>query len=66
MNIGAVFEQDTFQNLNLMTSIFAGPGYQSIDVGNFSSPYLQKMQLSGEIELGFLMKILSAPRIEAI
>lgn len=52
-NAGALFEQDTFQDLNLRTSLFTGPGYQFIDVGDFSSPYLNKMQLSAEAGLGF-------------
>ena len=50
---GALFEQDTFQDLNLRTSLFAGPGYQFIDVGDFSSPYFNKMQLGVEAGLGF-------------
>ena len=50
---GALFEQDTFQDLNLRTSLFAGPGYQFIDAGDFSSPYFNKMQLSAEVGLGF-------------
>jgi len=50
---GALFEQDTFQDLNLRTSLFAGPGYQFIDVGDFSSPYFKRMQLSAEAGLGF-------------
>ncbi|GJL53370.1 MAG: hypothetical protein NPIRA02_05020 [Nitrospirales bacterium] len=49
----AIFEQDTFQDLQLRTSINAGPGYQIIDQGDFSSPYFHDMQLSGEIGLGF-------------
>ncbi len=52
-NAGALFEQDTFQDLNLRTSLFTGPGYQFIDVGDFASPYLAKMQLSAEVALGF-------------
>ena len=52
-NAGALFEQDTFQDLNLRTSLFTGPGYQFIDVGDFASPYLAKMQLSAEVGLGF-------------
>lgn len=51
--LGALFEQDTFQDLNLRTSLFAGPGYQVIDKGDFSSSYLAKMQLSGEFGLGY-------------
>ncbi len=50
---GALVEQDTFQDLNLRTSIFAGPGYQFIDEGDFSSPYFTKMELSAEVGLGF-------------
>ena len=50
---GALFEQDTFQDLNLRTSLFAGPGYQLIDEGDFSNPYLTKMQLGVELGLGF-------------
>jgi len=49
----AIFEQDTFQDLQLRTSINAGPGYQIIDKGDFSSPYLQGMMLNGEIGFGF-------------
>jgi len=52
-NAGALFEQDTFQDLNLRTSLFSGPGYQFIDVGDFSSSYFNKMQLSVEAGLGF-------------
>ena len=52
-NAGALFEQDTFQDLNLRTSLFSGPGYQFIDKGDFASPYLNKMQLSAEVGLGF-------------
>jgi len=51
--VGALFEQDTFQDLNLRTSLFAGPGYQFVDVGDFPSPYVNKMQLSAEAGLGF-------------
>ncbi|MCA9471061.1 MAG: DUF481 domain-containing protein [Nitrospirales bacterium] len=49
----AIFEQDTFQDLQLRTSINAGPGYQFIDVGDFTSPYLKDMKLSAEIGFGF-------------
>ncbi|MGB0909803.1 MAG: DUF481 domain-containing protein [Nitrospirales bacterium] len=49
----AIFEQDTFQDLQLRTSINAGPGYQIIDKGDFVSPYYREMRLSGEIGLGF-------------
>lgn len=50
---GALFEQDTFQDLNLRSSLFAGPGYQFIEVGDYASPYLNKMQLNAEIGLGY-------------
>ena len=50
---GALFEQDTFQDLNLRTSFFAGPGYQFIEAKDYESPYLKKMQLHGEIGLGY-------------
>ncbi len=50
---GALLEQDTFQDLNLRTSVFAGPGYQLIDVGDFASPYFSKMQLGLELGVGF-------------
>ncbi len=49
----AIFEQDTFQDLQLRTSINAGPGYQLIEVGDFASPYFREMQLNGEIGIGF-------------
>ena len=49
----ALFEQDTFQDLQLRTSINFGPGYQFIDKGDFLSSYLKEMQLSGEIGFGF-------------
>lgn len=53
MNVGALFEQDTFQDLNLRTMLFSGPGYQFIEKGDFSSTYFEKMQLSGELGVGF-------------
>ncbi len=49
----AIFEQDTFQDLQLRTSINAGPGYQFIDKGDFTSSYFKDMLLSGEIGVGF-------------
>ena len=51
--VGALFEQDTFQDLNLRTSINAGPGYQFIQKDDFSEPYLKAMEMYGEIGLGF-------------
>jgi len=50
---GALFEQDTFQDLNLRSSVFAGPGYQFIEVGDYANPYVNKLQLHGEIGLGY-------------
>ncbi|MFZ1746771.1 MAG: DUF481 domain-containing protein [Nitrospirales bacterium] len=50
---GVLFEQDTFQDLNLRSSVFAGPGYQLIDEGDYASPYLSKLQLHGEVGLGY-------------
>ncbi len=50
---GALFEQDTFQDLNLRSSVFAGPGYQFIEVGDYAHPYLKKLQLHGEVGLGY-------------
>lgn len=49
----ALFEQDTFQDIQLRTSISGGPGYQFIMPGDLSSPYLHDMELDGEIGLGF-------------
>ncbi len=48
-----LFEQDTFQDIQLRTSISGGPGYQFIIKDDFSSPYLRNMELDGEIGLGF-------------
>lgn len=50
---GALFEQDTFQDLNLRSSVFAGPGYQFIEEGDYANPYLNKLQLHAEIGLGY-------------
>lgn len=50
---GVLFEQDTFQDLNLRSSVFAGPGYQLIDEGDYASPYLSKLKLHGEVGLGY-------------
>ncbi len=50
---GVMFEQDTFQDLNLRSSVFAGPGYQFIDEGDYASPYLSKLQLHGGVGLGY-------------
>jgi hypothetical protein len=50
---GALFEQDTFQAIQLRTSAFAGPGYQIIEEGDYTSPFLKKMKLHGEIGVGY-------------
>jgi putative salt-induced outer membrane protein YdiY len=49
----ALFEQDTFQDIQLRTSVSGGPGYQFIMKDDFSSPYLRNMELDGEVGLGF-------------
>lgn len=51
--ISTLFEQDTFQDLTLRTSINGGPGYQFIEKGDFSNPYLKAMEMYGEVGLGF-------------
>jgi putative salt-induced outer membrane protein YdiY len=47
------FEQDTFQDLKLRTSLSSGPGYQFIDKGDFASPYLKDMTLYFESGLAY-------------
>jgi putative salt-induced outer membrane protein YdiY len=42
------FEQDTFQDLKLRTALASGPGYQFIERGDFSSPWLKDMTLYAE------------------
>lgn len=49
----AYFEQDTFQDLNLRTALGVGPGYQFIDLGDFSGPYFKDMSLSGEFGVSY-------------
>lgn len=49
----AYFEHDTFQDLKLRTALTAGPGYQFIDVGDLSGPYLKDMTLAGEGGVGY-------------
>lgn len=41
----AYFEQDTFQDLKMRTSIASGPGYQFIEKGDFTSSWLKDMTL---------------------
>lgn len=49
----AYFEQDTFQDLKLRTSLSSGPGFQFIDKGNYSGPYLKDMTLYFEAGLAY-------------
>ncbi|MDF0645719.1 MAG: DUF481 domain-containing protein [Nitrospira sp.] len=49
----AYFEQDTFQDLNLRTALATGPGYQFIDLGDFSGPYFKDITLSGEFGVSY-------------
>ena len=49
----AYFEQDTFQDLNLRTGLSSGPGYQFIEKGDYSSPYLKDMTLYFEGGLAY-------------
>ncbi len=51
--LGVLLEQDTFDDLNLRTSISGGPGYQFIDKGDYTSPYLREMTLAADVGLGF-------------
>lgn len=49
----AYFEQDTFQDLKLRTSLSSGPGFQFIDKGDYSGPYLKDMTLYFEGGLAY-------------
>ncbi len=51
--VAAYFEQDTFQDLNLRTSLSSGPGYQFIDKADFAGPYLKDMTLYFESGLAY-------------
>ncbi len=51
--LSTLLEQDTFDDLNLRTSVSAGPGYQLIDKGDYASPYFREMELTGDVGLGF-------------
>ena len=42
------FEQDTFQDLKLRTALSSGPGYQLIERGDYTSPWLKDMTLYAE------------------
>jgi putative salt-induced outer membrane protein YdiY len=43
------FEQDTFQDLKLRTSLSTGPGYQFIDKGDFASPWFKDLAMYAEV-----------------
>jgi len=49
----AFFENDTFQDLKLRTGLSAGPGYQFIEKGDFSSSYFKEMEFYGEAGISF-------------
>ena len=51
--VSALLEGDRFQNLDLRTTLSAGPGYQIIDKGDFESPYLNGMELLGEVGVSY-------------
>jgi len=51
--ISTLFEQDTFDDLDLRSSVTVGPGYQFIVPGDFTSPYFNKMDLAGDVGVGF-------------
>lgn len=51
--VGALFEQDTFDDLDLRSTVTIGPGYELIEEGDFERPYLNKMTLSGDAGFGF-------------
>jgi putative salt-induced outer membrane protein YdiY len=52
--LGVLMQQDTFDDLNLRTSVTTGPGYQFIEKGDFANPYYSQMDLHGDIGVGFL------------
>ncbi len=43
------FEQDTFQDLKLRTSLSTGPGYQFIEKNDFVGPWLKDMTMYAEV-----------------
>lgn len=49
-----LFEQDTFQDLNIRSALGVGPGYQFIEQGDFSNRYLMDMEFYGEVGAAFL------------
>jgi putative salt-induced outer membrane protein YdiY len=48
-----LFEYDTFQDLNLRTAVSAGPGWQIIDKGDFTSEAFSEMTLLAEIGVSY-------------
>ncbi len=51
--VSAFVENDAFQDLNLRTSLGAGPGYQFIQAGDFEDEWFKDLELYGEIGLSF-------------
>jgi putative salt-induced outer membrane protein YdiY len=49
----AYFEQDTFQDLKMRTALASGPGYQFIERGDFTSPWLKDLTLYMEAGLSY-------------
>lgn len=47
------FEKDTFQDLNLRTALATGPGYQLIEKGDYSSPWLKDITLYAEVGIAY-------------
>lgn len=51
---GALFEGDEFQDLRLRVALSAGPGYQFIDIGDFTQVWASELQLSGELGVSYV------------
>ncbi len=51
--LALLMQQDTFDDLNLRTAVTTGPGYQFIENGDFTNPYLTKMTLQGDLGVGY-------------
>jgi len=51
--MGALFEEDKFQDLDLRTALSAGPGYQFVKPGDLETECLSKMDAYGELGLSF-------------
>ncbi len=51
--IGSLSEQDTFDDLDLRSTLTSGPGYDLIHQGDFTSPYFNQMELSVDVGFGF-------------